>query len=102
QKAYTRLVEGLDKQLIDEKALAQQRLRDFSTDDREKDSPFANLTLLADLQGQTISFSGGASVIGERSAFRKRKTDGGERSDTITAKQLDNLSINGQIGRAHV
>jgi hypothetical protein len=49
QKSYARLIEGVNKELIDEKVLAQQRLRDRSAGSDDKDSPFERLQLLADL-----------------------------------------------------
>ena len=55
QKAYVKLAEGLNKLLVDEKTLAQQRLRDGS----EKDAPYERLQSLSDLEMRPSGTLGG-------------------------------------------
>ncbi|MDQ2921900.1 MAG: MG2 domain-containing protein, partial [Acidobacteriota bacterium] len=90
QKAYVKLVEALDKNLVDEK-VAQQRLRDGS----EKDAPFGRLQSLADLANRPSGTLRGRSnlqlgAIGEaREGSKMESADSEFRNrvaDAINAK----------------
>ena len=88
QKSYVKLIEGLNKQLVDEKILAEQRRRDGG----EKDAPFERLQLLADMQRPS------SSLGGARKSYQGGGTIAGIVSETESYSRADNsaLPINGR------
>jgi uncharacterized protein YfaS (alpha-2-macroglobulin family) len=95
QKSYVKLVEGLNKQLFDEKILADQRRRDGS----DKDTPFERLQVLADLNRPAGAVGGARNnyqlagiSIGEES---KAKSEDSARFANAPAngRRTDSLSL---------
>ncbi|HEV2037266.1 MAG TPA: alpha-2-macroglobulin family protein, partial [Candidatus Eremiobacteraceae bacterium] len=78
QKSYARLVEGLDKQLIDEKVLAQQREASFS-DDRDASSPLRKDEMRPSGTLSQNAFEAADSV----SEFKAKGAGGGGRASAM-------------------
>ncbi len=94
QKSYVRLLEGTDKQLIDERVLAQQRSREGG----DEASSFERLQSLGDLArpAGTMTRSGtndyqisGAAGIQERFKARSEEDSG----RVVTGRRADNLAF---------
>ncbi|HVQ37960.1 MAG TPA: MG2 domain-containing protein, partial [Pyrinomonadaceae bacterium] len=96
QKVYAKLVEGLNKVLVDEKTLADDRLRTGN----EEDAPFERLQILADLsrgpKGEVGASRGNFKLDGfSESELRKEKSAAdSEVFGFISGRRVDNLPIN--------
>jgi uncharacterized protein YfaS (alpha-2-macroglobulin family) len=89
QKVYIKLAEGLDKTLVDEKVLADQRL----IAENEKDAPFSRLQQLAKLE-RGASFGGVSSFVIDGAESDGRKFKSSEAIDAIREQRINNLPVN--------
>jgi uncharacterized protein YfaS (alpha-2-macroglobulin family) len=85
QKSYARLVEGLDKQLVDEKVLAQQRRDATREEDRDSSIAYADIR-----PSGTVTRSGANNF-----AFDGLSAGDGVKKE-ISSEAFSNLPINGR------
>jgi uncharacterized protein YfaS (alpha-2-macroglobulin family) len=94
-KPYAKLLEGADKQLIDELVLEQRRSKDDSA--RESDAPFNRLEMMADLSkpAGTLTRSG-ANAYSVNGAMAGRASDEASQFKAEFGAADGNLPVNGR------